>query len=223
MSEAKGLILHFIRCAAPAHFERWGRWMQEVHLPDLRSLDGVRAATAWPLTVQPEFGMPGVGFSHVILIETSQDVSTTAIALREREAELRKAGRIDASHCLIDVDCLEAHGRWSQKPMPSDSLKGQLLAYVMCNDPLLEQEWDLWNDEVHMPDMLSSGAFTAVSRWLRKPKNEFGTNYLTLYDVGVGGIDLAVEKSAAIMPKLARAGRKMDCHVGGLTLTLGPA
>jgi hypothetical protein len=94
----------------------------------------------------------------------------------------------------------------------------------MCNDPDpdREREWDRWNDEVHMPDMMASGAFTAVSRWLRQPKDEQGTNYLTLYDVGEGGVGLAVQRSAAVMPGLVKAGRKMDCHVGGLTVTLGP-
>ncbi len=50
MNEANGLILHYTRCSAPAHFEKWGAWMKEVHLPDLRGTEGVRAATSWPLT-----------------------------------------------------------------------------------------------------------------------------------------------------------------------------
>jgi len=222
MSEATGLVLHFTRCSMPAYFEEWGAWMREVHLPDLHDTEGIRAATFWPLTQQPEPGMPSVGFSHVILIELSADVSTGVRSLQKRGEALRESGRIHPSHCLIDMDCLEAHGRWNRKPMPSQLLEGHILAYVMCNDPQLEEEWDRWNDEVHMPDMMDSGAFTAVSRWLRQPKNEYGTNYLTLYDVGEGGVGLAVERSAAVMPGLARAGRKMDCHVAGLTFTLGP-
>lgn len=222
MSEATGLVLHFTRCNAPARFEEWDAWMGEVHLPDLRDTPGVRAATCWPLTQQPKPGMPSVGFSHVVVIELSGDVSATAESLRKRGETLRESGRIHPHHCLINVDCLEAHGRWNQKPMPSELLKGHILAYVMCNDPQLEEEWDRWNDEVHMPDMMDSGAFSAVSRWLRLPKNEYGTNYLTLYDIGEGGVGLAVERSAAVMPGLAKAGRKMDCHVGGLTVTLGP-
>jgi hypothetical protein len=221
MSEATGLVLHFTRCTSPANFEAWGAWIEETHLPDLRGIEGVRAATSWPLTHQPEPGMPSVGFSDVILIELEGDPSTAVASLREREDELRKAGRIHSSHCITSVDCLEAHGRFNRKPMPSDLLKGHILAYVMCNDPDLEQEWDRWNDAVHMPDMMDSGAFMAVSRWQRQPRSEQGTNYLTLYDVGEGGVGLAVQKSAAVMPGLAKVGRKMDSHVGGLTVTLG--
>jgi hypothetical protein len=223
MDEARGLILHFARCNAPAQSERWQAWLDDIHLPDLRDTEGVRAATCWPLTHQPEPGMPSVGFSHVILIECTADVSSARSSIGKREQELRETGRIDPRHCVTNVDCLEAHGRWNQKPMPSESLKGHILAYVMCNDPQREQEWDRWNDAVHMPDMMTSDAFTAVSRWRRQPENASGTNYLTLYDIGEGGTGLAVERSAAIMPGLAKAGRKMDCHVGGLTVTLGPA
>ena len=52
------------------------------------------------------------------------------------------------------------------------------------------------------------------------PQGAWGTQYLTLYDVGPIGIDEAVTRSAAIMPNLKNAGRKLDCHVGGLTVTL---
>ena len=222
MREATGLVLHFTRCNAPGQMKEWGTWIEETHLPDLRDTEGVRAVTAWPLTQQPEPGMPSVGFSHVILIEVSGDVSASAASLRKRQQELRQSGRIHSNHCITKVDCLEAHGRFNRKPMVSDSLEGHILAYVMCNDPDREQEWDRWNDAVHMPDMMASGAFRAVSRWRRRPKDEQGTNYLTLYDVGEGGVGLAVARSAAVMPGLVKAGRKLDCHVGGLTVTLGP-
>jgi len=223
MAEAEGLVIHFARCSPVARMPEWSEWLEKVHLPDLREVEGVRAVTAWPLTQQPEPGMPSVGFSHVILIELTGDLAQATAALDAKEEDLRKAGRIDPAHSVVAIDRLRAHGRWSQKPMPSEALRGHILAYVMCNDPPLEAEWDRWNDETHMPDMLASDAFITVSRWVRDPKSDRGTNYLTLYDVGSGGVDRAVERSAAVMPEIARAGRKMDCHVGGLTVTLGSA
>jgi hypothetical protein len=164
--------------------------------------------------------MPSVGFSHVTIYELAGDVDSVARALDEREKDLRAAGDIDPNHCVMNVDILEAHGRWNQKPEPTDALTGHILAYVMCNDPRREAEWDAWNDEVHMPDMLDSGAFTAVSRWRRRPRGERGTQFLTLYDVGPIGVEQAVERSAGVMPGIVAAGRKLDCHVGGLTVTL---
>ena len=106
--------------------------------------------------------------------------------------------------------------------MPRPELTGHILAYVLCNDPEREAEWDRWNDEVHMPDMLASDAFAGVTRWRRLAPEDDGrrARFATLYDVGAIGIDAAVARSAAAMPGIVAAGRKLGCHVGALTVTL---
>lgn len=220
MSQATGLVLQLVRCNAPARADEWLGWLEAVHLPDLREIPGVRAATVFALRVQPVPGMPSIGFSHALLIEQDGDLAAGAARLHAREAALRDAGRIDQNHCLIAEDRLLAHGRHCEKPLPGPDLTGHILAYVHCNDPRREAEWDAWNDEVHMPDMLASGAFTGVSRWIRDPRSRRGAEFVTLYDVGAIGVDEAVARSAAVMPGLVAAGRKHASHVGGLTVTL---
>ena len=222
MTRASGIVLYFTRCNAPPRFSEWGEWLRETHVPDMSTVEGVRAASHWALTQQPTPGMPSVGFSQVTIYELVADVDRGARALLRQEDALREQGRIDPSHCVMNVDVLEAHGRWSEKSLPSADLTGHIMAYVMSNDPRSESMWDAWNDDIHMPDMLDSEAFLAVSRWRRRPPGERGAQYLTLYDVGLEGVDQAVERSAAVMPGLAAAGRKLDCHVGGLTITLSP-
>lgn len=220
MRQATGLVLQLVRCNAPGRAAEWLRWLEEIHLPDLREVAGVRAATAFALRVQPVPGMPSIGFSHALLIELADDLGAGVARLHAREAALREAGRIDASHCLIAEDRLRAHGRHGAKPVPGPDLYGHILAYVACNDPRREAEWDAWNDDVHMPDMLASGGFTGVSRWRREPRSHRGAEFVTLYDVGAIGVDEAVTRSAAVMPGLVAAGRKHEAHVGGLTFTL---
>lgn len=220
MERTKGLILQFIRCNAAPRTDAWLAWLAATWLPALRADPGVRAATLFALKVQPEPWMPSVGFTHVILVETREPVGTVAARVRAVEERLRNDGRIDRNHCLIDEDTLEAHGRFADKPLPGPDLHGHILAYVLCNDPRIEAEWDDWNDTVHMPDMLASGAFTGLSRWLRSPRTERGTQFVTLYDVGPHGVEVAVEKSAAVMPGLVASGRKHEAHIGGLTLML---
>jgi hypothetical protein len=183
----------------------------------------VRAATHWALTQQPTPGMPSVGFSHITIFELAGDVAAGARAIADLEEKLDAAGETDPNHCVMNVDILEAHGRWSEKPVPNDALEGHILAYVMCNDPRREAEWDVWNDDVHMPDMLESGGFAGISRWRRSPVGLRGPQCLTLYDVGTIGVEEAVKRSAAVMPGITAAGRKLDCHVGGLTVTLARA
>lgn len=220
MRQATGLVLQLVRCNAPARAAEWLRWLEEIHLPDLREVAGVRAATAFALRVQPVPGMPSIGFSHALLIELADDLGAGVARLHARETALREAGRIDASHCLIAEDRLRAHGRHGAKLVPGPDLYGHILAYVACNDPRREAEWDAWNDDVHMPDMLASGGFTGVSRWRREPRSHRGAEFVTLYDVGAIGVDEAVTRSAAVMPGLVAKGRKHEAHVGGLTFTL---
>jgi len=220
MKAVDGLALYLSRCNAPSRLQEWSRWLRERHLPAMGTVKGVRASSHWALTQQPTPGMPSVGFSHVTLYELVGDVGEAGRALEEREAALRERGEIDPNHCVMGVDLFDVHGRWCDKPAPVAGLTGHIMAYVMTNDPGREVEWDRWNDDVHMPDMLESGAFTGVSRWRRRSGGGRGPRHLTLYDVGRCGVEEAVTRSAAVMPGLVAAGRKLDCHVGGLTLTL---
>jgi len=70
--------------------------------------------------------------------------------------------------------------------------------------------------------MLSCGAFSAMSRWHRVPPRRVGPNDVTLYDIATDTVDEAVRRSAATLAEIVAAGRKLDTHTGGLTLTLRP-
>ena len=91
---------------------------------------------------------------------------------------------------------------------------------MLCNDPAREAEWDAWYDEQHVPDMLSCGAFSAMSRWQRTPRAQVGSNFLTLYDVATDTVDEAVQRSAVTLAEIVAAGRKHESHTGALTVTL---
>ncbi len=220
---ASGLLLHFTRCNAPARSAEWSEWLRARYRPAVAELPGTRSVTCWALTQQPTPGMPSVGFSHLTIHELRGDVDASAQAIEARNDALRESGELHPNHCVTSVDVLEAHGRFRHKPLPNAELKGHILAYVMGNDPRREAEWDAWNDDVHMPDMLDSQAFEGVSRWRRRPRGPAGTQHLTLYDVGAIGLEEAVARSAAVMPGLVAAGRKHETHVGGLTVTLARA
>jgi hypothetical protein len=221
MYAATGLFVVFSRCNAAERIPEWNQWMVKEHVPAMSTTEGVRAGSHWALSEQPTPGMPSVGFSHVSLYEiTSRDLGATAGALVDKERRLRKAGNLDPNHSVIEIDVLETHGRWNAKPPPSPHLTGHIFAYVSCNDPGAEDDWDAWNDNIHMPDMLASKAFEGVSRWRRVDPSGRRARWLTLYDVGLPGIDEAVSRSAAAMPGIVAAGRKHPNHVGALTVTL---
>jgi hypothetical protein len=126
------------------------------------------------------------------------------------------------AHATVGADVFAAHGRFGQKPEPSPARSGHILTHVFCNDPTREAEWDAWYDDQHVPDMLSCGAFGAMSRWRRTPPLAVGANHLTLYDVSTATVDEAVRRSAATLAEIVATGRKHETHTGALTVTLRP-
>jgi hypothetical protein len=167
--------------------------------------------------------MPGIGFTHVTIYELDDpDVGSQAARTLDTDDALRVAGRVHVAHVSVGADVFAAHGRFGNKPEPSLALHGHILTNVLCNDPAREAEWDAWYDEQHVPDMLSCGAFAAMSRWQRTPRARVGSNFLTLYDVSTDTVDEAVKRSAATLAEIVTAGRKHETHAGALTVVVRP-
>jgi hypothetical protein len=143
-------------------------------------------------------------------------------AVLDRADAARERGRMHPAHAAVGAEVYVAHGRWSDKPEPSAALHGHILTQVLCIDPRREAEWDAWYDDMHVPDMLSCGAFSAMTRWQRAPRPRVGAGFLTLYDVATATVDESVARSADVLAEIIAAGRKLDTHTGGLTVTLQP-
>ncbi len=218
-----GLLVAYAKCNRAADEAAWDRWEEDVHVPALCADDGAWIATRFELTARPEPGMPGIGFTHVTIYELdAPDVSDQAARVLAADDRLRAAGDVHPAHVAVGADVFEAHGRYGVKPEPSAALRGHILTHVLCNDPGREAEWDAWYDDQHVPDMLSCGAFRAMSRWRRVPRRRVGPNHLTLYDVGTDTVEEAVARSAATLAEVVGAGRKHETHAGALTVTLRP-
>ena len=220
------LLVVYAKCIRAPEEPAWSEWEDDVHLPVLCG-SGPWVATRFELTARPQPGMPGIGFTHVTIYEfdgsdSDADVATRAARTLDVDDTLRADGRMHPAHVTIGVDVLVAHGPNGSKPEPSPALHGHIAAYVLCNDPTREAEWDAWYDEQHVPDMLSCGAFAAISRWKRAPGLRAGANFLTLYDVATDSVDEAVERSAKTLAEVVAAGRKHETHTGALTVTLRP-
>jgi hypothetical protein len=212
------------KCIRASDEESWDAWESEVHLPALCGDGGPWVATRFELTARPQIGMPGIGFTHVTVLELDDDdpVAQAGRALDAHDA-LRARDAVHPAHAQIGADVWLAHGPFGTKPEPSDALHGHILTQVLCTDPRREAEWDAWYDAEHVPDMMSCGAFAAMSRWQRAPRLRTGANFLTLYDVSTDTVEEAVERSAVTLGEIVAAGRKHETHAGALTVTLRPS
>lgn len=217
--------MSFTKCnAGPAEAE-WSAWYDDVHLPDLLGeRDAPWVATRWAVAPKPAFGGPGLGFTHLTIYEfEGDDLLRKVERFIARDLKLARDGRVHPNHAVFDAQVFQAHGKYGDKAEPSLALRGHIIAYVMSNQPSAEAEWDEWYDREHIPDMIDSGGFSGATRWARQPRNPYGPNHITLYDVAHESIQTAVEMSAAVMPGIIAAGRKHRCHTGGMVLTLEPA
>jgi hypothetical protein len=224
MPRTHGLLLALTRCNSAARAAEWNDWYDEQHLPDLVREGGPWIATRWRLPDPPVPGRPSIGFTHAALYELDDpDVDAAARRLFARDRALRRRGRIHPAHCVIGLELLCAHGKWSEKAEPSSARTGHIAAWVMCNQPEREPEWDAWYDAQHAPDMLTCGAFSGITRWRRRRRTAAGPQHLTLYDVSGPSVAEAVERSFAVMPRIHAAGNWLDCHAGGMAFALEPA
>ena len=218
-----GLLVVYAKCIRGPEEPDWDVWEDDVHVPASCGPGGPWVATRFELTAWPQPGMPGIGFTHVTIYELdAADVAAEAARVLDTDDVLRAEGRMHAAHATVGADVFVAHGPNGAKPEPSSSLRGHILTYVLCNDPARESEWDAWYDEQHVPDMMSCGAFGAISRWQRAPRVRTGSNFLTLYDVATDTVDEAVQRSAVTLAEVVSAGRKHETHTGALTVTLRP-
>jgi hypothetical protein len=214
----------YAKCVRLPEEPDWDQWEDNVHVPALCTTGGPWVATRFELTARPQPGMPGIGFTHVTIYEFDHaDVSAQAARTLDAENALRAAGDMHGAHATIGAEVFVAHGTFGDKPEPSNALHGHILTNVLCIDPTREAEWDAWYDEQHVPDMLTCGAFGAMSRWQRTPRVRAGSNFLTLYDVATDTVEEAVERSALTLAQVVANGRKHETHAGGLTVTLRPA
>ena len=223
MPRTHGMLVAFTRCNDAARAAEWDEWYDAEHLPDLVREGGPWVATRFRLPDPPAPGRPSLGFTHVSLYEIDdEDLDGAARRLLTRDRALRRRKRMHPAHCVIGVELLRAHGRYSHKQPPSAALRGHIAAWVMCNQSGREAEWDAWYDSHHAPDMLGCGAFSAITRWRRQRRTAYGPQHLTLYDVSDSSLAEAVERSFQIMPAIRSAGRWLDCHAGGMAFTLEP-
>ena len=218
MSRTTGLLLVLMKSNVAAAEAEWGAWYDKVLMPAMLR-DGPWAGTRWEVWPKPAPGMPGVGFTHVSMLEFDGDhPANDARAFLARAPQ--RGVPMNPHHAVVSLQIATAHGRHVDKTSPTPELRGQILAWVFCNQPAVEAEWDAWYDREHVPDMMESGAFTALTRWKLDPRPHFGPTHLTIYDTPLDTIEEAVERSAQSLAKLTAAGRKHRCHTGGMSVTL---
>jgi hypothetical protein len=217
-----GLVMVLTRPSDFTQEDDWAAWYDDVHLPETGEASGASVVTHWQVADRPQGFSPVQGFTHVDFYEYPDARQGQRDLLDAFDAQ-RTAGRTHPCHSVVGVDAFASTGRWARPTEHGPALKGHVMSYVMTNDPTHTDDWNAWLDNVHVPDMLASGAFVNARRWHRLDPARYGANYLTVYDVELDDLGKAVQLSGMVMPELLRTGRMDTAHYGGMRAMLSPS
>ncbi len=86
---------------------------------------------------------------------------------------------------------------------------GVLIALANCNDPSREDEFNRWCDEVHLPDLQSTGLLTNATRFVNVDPQPDQPKYVNIYETNAD-VKEARTSFAALRQSIVDAGRMSD-------------
>ena len=172
-----GLLLAITNCTDPSKEDEFNYWYNYMHVPDVTALGIFRRAIRFANT-DPN----SPAGKYVATYETTrEDVSKAMPAHREASAKLRERG--DRGTPLIQSVTTGVFkrlgGEFSASMKPA---RGILLVLSSCKDTAREEEFNRWYDDIHIPDILDTGAFHTAYRYESLDPEATKAKYLAIYE-----------------------------------------
>ena len=209
-----GLLLAITNCTDLSKTEEFTSWYDHMHVPDVTAPGIFRHAIRFANTdPASEAGQ------YVATYETTfEDVSKAMPANREAGAKLRESGD-RGSHLIQAVTSgvfKRLGGEFSAATKPT---LGILLVLSNCKDPAREQEFNRWYEDVHIPDILDTGAFHTAYRYGSIDPAATKAKYLAIYETDNIDPAKAREKLGAVRADWQQRGRLSDLMESTSSLT----
>jgi hypothetical protein len=169
-------------------------WYSSIHLPDVLECPGFKNGR---LYIAKEFRDGRGKFLTTYEIE-SDDIDQTMTIRREMREQEKKRGRygntLDYIHQIWrDVLWREIARMVVDKEHDPNMGKWVNLIETNCVDPSLEQEFNDWYTNIHLPDILETPGFMAAKRYEMKELRDGRGKYFTVYEIETNDIDKTME------------------------------
>lgn len=189
-----GLAVVLVNCNDPAQEDDFDRWYNEIHLPDVCNPGVFSRATRYQ---NPNATGGDEQPRYAALYETDRDDPGAAwIDNREHTGPLRAQGRI---HGALKASYVGVYKRIGGPPAAARPVTGVLIVLNDCADPARHDEFNAWYDDVHIPDVLATGAYHSAARY-ENTDPESGPRYLAVYETDaadpVGQVDVLMKALA---------------------------
>ena len=172
-----GLMLAITNCADPAKADEFNYWYNHMHVPDVTApgifRDCIRFENTDPTSPDGQY---------VATYEnTWEDVSKAQPANREAGAKLKARGNRGSP--LIQAVRVGVFkrlgGEFSAAMKPT---LGILLVLSNCKDTADEEEFNRWYEDIHIPDILDTGAYHRAYRYESLDPETTKAKYLAIYE-----------------------------------------
>jgi len=173
----KGLLLAITNCTDPSKEEEFNAWYNHTHVPDVTAPGIFRHALRFVNT-----DSSAAAGQYVATYETNwEDVAQAMPAHREASVQLRERGDRGTPYLQVVRSGVfkRLGGEFCAARRPT---RGILLVLSNCKDSARETEFNRWYEDIHVADILDTGAFHTAYRYESVAPQATQATYLALYE-----------------------------------------
>ena len=157
---SKGLLYVLTNCKDPAKEEELNQWFNQTHFPDMTT-SGIFTTALRFRNVSPSLDPHEARYAA--LYETEHD--DLAEVMQKLDAllgDLHQRGRIHPALEMVHVALYRGMDSGFQTRATGQKTRGIMVMESDCSDPSREEEFNRWYDDIHLPDVLSTGLYHAA-------------------------------------------------------------
>ncbi len=200
-----GLLLAITNCKDPSKEDEFNAWYNHMHVPDVTSPGIFRHAIRFANT-DPN----SPAGQYVATYETAWEDVSKAMQANRDAGESRRA-RGDRGSPYIEAATVgvfkKLGGEFSAAARPT---RGILLVLSNCKDPAREAEFNRWYEDIHVADILDTGAFHTAYRYESLDPQATKGKYLAIYETDNPDPVKARESMGSVRADWEKRGRLFD-------------
>jgi hypothetical protein len=173
----KGLLLAITNCMDPSKEEEFNAWYNHMHVPDVTAPGIFRHALRFVNT-----DSSSQAGQYVATYETNwEDVAQAMPVHREASMKLRERGDRGTPYLQVVRSGVfkRLGGEFCAARRPT---RGILLVLSNCKDSARAAEFNRWYEDIHVADILNTGAFHTAYRYESVDPQATQAMYLALYE-----------------------------------------